>query len=219
MKPDNAGGMHLLLGVTGGIASGKTAVSKMLSELGAPIVDFDVIARQVVEPGKPAWKDIVDHFGEDILLENRTLDRKKLSNIVFNDPEQKKKLEYFTHVPIGETFITQVDDITKKNPDAVIQVAVPLLIENNMQHMFDKILVVYVPGKTQIKRLALRDNISEDDATNIVSNQLPIDDKVQYADFLINNEKPLEETRKQVDTLWRSLNEIQKKIRGEKPCD
>ncbi|MBW1900421.1 MAG: dephospho-CoA kinase [Deltaproteobacteria bacterium] len=180
-------GKHLLLGVTGGIATGKTAVANMLEEMGAPIIDFDVLARKVVEPEEPAWKEIVSFFGEQVLQEDRTLDRKKISGIVFSDIEKRKKLESFTHPRIGEEFMKQVDEITSKTPDAVIQVVIPLLIEGHMQHMFDKILVVY------------------QEAENIIASQLPIDEKLGYADFVVNNEKTLDDARKQVEDLWQDL--------------
>ena len=148
---------RLLLGVTGGIATGKTTVANMLQELGAPIIDFDVIARLVVEPDKPAWKEIVAFFGEQILLEDRTIDRKKLSDTVFRDIEKRKKLESFTHPQIAVEFLKQVGEITAADPNAIIQVVVPLLIELNMQYMFHKLLLVYTPRETQIERLVLRD--------------------------------------------------------------
>jgi len=198
-------GKHLLLGVTGGIATGKTAVANMLEEMGAPIIDFDVLARKVVEPEEPAWKEIVSFFGEQVLQEDRTLDRKKISGIVFSDIEKRKKLESFTHPRIREEFMKQVDEITSKTPDAVIQVVIPLLIEGHMQHMFDKILVVYTPRETQIERLALRDGISKQEAENIIASQLPINEKLGYADFVVNNEKTLDDARKQVEDLWQDL--------------
>lgn len=207
---------RLLLGVTGGIASGKTSVADMLCEMGAPIIDFDVLARLVVEPEKQAWKEIVDYFGKQVLLEDGTLDRKKLSGIVFNDLEKRKKLESFTHPQIGIEFIKQLDKITAKDPNAIIQVVIPLLIEINMQHVFDKLIVVYVPEETQIERLARRDSISKDEASNIVASQLSIDEKVGYADFVIHNEKSLEETGKQVKDLWQELTTLQKGKRRKK---
>lgn len=200
---------RLLLGVTGGIATGKTVVSKMLEEMGAPIIDFDIIARQVVEPEKPAWQEIVAYFGEQVLQEDRNLDRKKLSDIVFQDLEKRKKLEEFTHPRISEEFVRQVNEITNRNPDAIIQVVIPLLIELNLQYRFHKILVVYAPKEMQIERLMKRDGITREVAANILKAQLPIDEKIGYADFVIHNEGSLEETKKQVEGLWESLKKIQ----------
>ena len=199
---------HLVLGVTGGIASGKTTVSAILEELGAPLIDFDVLARQVVEPGKPALKSIVDSFGKEVLQADGTLDRKKLGGIVFNDPEKRKKLESFTHTAIFEKYLNQVNAIAAGNPGAVIQVAVPLLIELNLQSMFDRVLVVYVSPDRQVERLAERDGIRRDDAANILKSQLPIDEKVGQADYVIDNGGTLEKTRRQVEELWEKLQKI-----------
>ena len=200
----------LLLGVTGGIASGKTEVANMLEELGAPIIDFDVIARQVVEPGKPAWQEIVDYFGKQVVQEDDSLDRKKLSNIVFRDMEKRKKLESFTHPRISEEFVRQVNEIAEKTPGAIIQVVIPLLIELNLQYKFHKLMVVYIPEELQIERLVERDGISKEEATNILKAQLPIEEKVGYADYVIHNERSLEETRRQVEDLWQTLKKVQK---------
>ncbi len=205
---------RLLLGVTGGIASGKTTVARMLEEKGAPIIDFDVLARDVVEPDQPAWKQIVAYFGEQVLLEDRTLDRKKLSGIVFTDLEKKKKLEGFTHPQIGILFLQQINEITEKDPDAIVQVVIPLLLEVSMQYMFHKILVVHVPHEMQIERLMGRDGIPREEAETIAASQLPIDEKVGYADFVIRNDASLEETQKQVDKLWEDLKRLQKERKG-----
>ena len=181
-------GSCLLLAVTGGIGSGKSTVSKMLEELGAPIVDLDVIAREVVEPGKDAWKEIIAYFGEEILMEDKSIDRKKLSDIVFRDMEKRRQLERFTHPRIIGEFIGQVNEIAAKSPDAIIQVAFPLLIELNAQHRFHRVLLVYVPEEIQIERLMKRDGITREAARNILDAQIPIDEKLGHADFVIHNE-------------------------------
>ena len=201
---------RLLLGITGGVASGKTTVVDMLAELGAAVIDFDILARQVVEPGKPAWKEIVNYFGEQVLQENRELDRKKLSRIVFQDKQKRKKLEGFIHPRTLEEFIKQVADITQKTPGAIIQADVPLLIELNWQYLFHKIVVVSVSPEKQIERLIKRDNISSEEAHNILSAQLPIDEKAGYADFVIDNGGSLQETKTQVENLWQELQQLQK---------
>jgi len=201
---------RLLVAVTGGIASGKSAVSKMLEKVGAPVIDYDVVAREIVEPGKPAWKDIVACFGEDVLKENRRIDRKKLSDIVFRDTEKRKKLEGFTHPRIIEEAERQADEIARKNPKAIIQVAVPLLIEINIQHKFHKVLLVYVPRETQIERLLKRDAITREAAESILRAQMPIDEKLKYADFVIHNEGTLDETARQVEQVWEELKKCLK---------
>lgn len=201
---------RLLLGVTGGIASGKSTVASMLEELGAYIIDFDVLARQVVEPEQPAWQDIMDYFGAHVFNKDRSLNRKKLSDIVFQDIEKRKKLENFTHPRIMGLFQNRVEEITSSDPDAVIQVVVPLLIEFSNQYRYHKTLVVYVPRKVQIERLVIRDNITKEKAEKILEAQMPIDEKIGYADFVIYNDKSLDETRKQVKDLWEALKRIQK---------
>jgi len=207
------GDNRVLLAVTGGIATGKSTVSAMLEELGAPLIDFDVLARRVVEPGEPAWKDIVDYFGRQVLQEDGTIDRKKLSAIVFRDMEKRKKLESFTHPRIFEEFRRQVGDIAARIPDPIIQVGIPLLIELNLQYRFDKLLVVYLSREMQIERLMKRDGIGREEAENILKAQLSIEEKVGFADFVIHNEGTVEETRRQVLEVWEKLKELQKERR------
>jgi dephospho-CoA kinase len=200
----------LLLGVTGGIASGKSTVANMLGALGAPIVDTDIIARAVVEPGKPAWKEIVAYFGEQVLQKDGFLDRKKLSDIVFRDPERRKALEGFTHPRIRKAVAGKIREIAGNDPDAIIQVVIPLLIESGQRHRYHKTLLVYIPREMQIERLVKRDGINREEAIMRLEAQMPIDEKVAHADFVIHNEHSLEETRKQVEDLWRILKRLQK---------
>ena len=150
------------------------------------------------------------YFGKQVLKEGRQIDQKKLSDIVFRDMEKRKKLEGFTHPRIIEEEARRADEIAEKNPNAIIQVAVPLLIEINLQHKFHKVLLVYVPREIQIERLMKRDGISREAAESILNAQLPIDDKLRYADFVIHNEGTLTETRRQVERVWEELKKAQK---------
>ena len=209
MKPIKKKNKSLLLGVTGGIATGKTTVVCMLEKLGAPVIDFDFLAREVVKPGEPALKDIVGYFGEEVLLRDGSLDREKLSGIVFQEEEKRRILESFTHPRIYEASERQVKKIVEKDPNAIVQLDIPLLIEQNLQHMVHKVLVVYIPREKQIERLIERDKISREVAVDRLKAQLPIDEKLGRADFVINNEKTLEETKKQVEDLWLTLKGIQ----------
>lgn len=201
---------RLLLGVTGSIGTGKSTVAKMLEELGAPIIDFDVLSRIVVEPGKPAYQDIVSFFGEQVLTEDKTLDREKLREIVFRDMEKRKKLESFTHPRIGETYAEQVDQLSKGKDQVIIQVVIPLLIETHMQAMFDHLLMVYAPEEVQLKRLMARDKISQELAESIIRSQMSVEEKKGYCDLIIDNSGSLEETRRQVEEVWKKLMNIQK---------
>jgi dephospho-CoA kinase len=200
---------RILLGVTGGIASGKTTVARMLEELGAPIIDFDLLSRVVVEPGKPAWQEIVSFFGEQVLLPDKTLDRKRISEIVFRDAEKRKKLEGFTHPRIHQEFIRLVKEHTAKNPKVIMQVVIPLLIEANLQSLFHKLLLVYIPPEKQIQRLMERDEISREMAQSILAAQLPIDEKRAYADYIIDNSGTPADTERQVQKTWEKLKAFQ----------
>lgn len=200
---------RLLVGITGGIATGKSTVVKMLKEKGAYVIDFDLLAREVVRPGMPAYKDIVDYFGTQILAEDKTIDRKKLGQIVFQDLEKKKKLESFTHPRIHERFVEELRAITVRDQEAIILADIPLLIEQNLQYIFHKVILVYIPEEIQLERLMERDKITKEQALSIIRSQLPIDEKVGYADYVIDNSGSLSSTQSQVDRLWAELKELQ----------
>lgn len=201
---------QIILGVTGGIASGKTTVCQMLEDLGAPLIDFDVLSRIAVEPGKPAWKEIVAYFGEQVMLEDKTLDRKRLSEIVFSDREKRKKLESFIHHRLLDDYYRLVKKYSAGDPNTIIQSAVPLLFEANLQYLFHHILLVYIPEEMQIERLIKRDGISREMAINMLSSQLPIEEKKSQADFIADNSGSTEETRRQVEEIWSRLKTLQK---------
>ena len=201
---------RVLLGVTGGIATGKTVVAQMLEELGAKMIDFDVLSRIVVEPGKPAWREIVAFFGKQVLKEDQTLDRKKLSEMVFPDREKRRKLEGITHPRIIEEFFRWVKEYASKGPNALIVAVVPLLFEINLQHLFHKILVVYTPEEIQIDRLIKRDRISREIAETILRSQMPIEEKRGCAHYVVDNLGSLEEIRIQIEEVWQKLKQFQK---------
>ncbi|MGQ9509992.1 MAG: dephospho-CoA kinase [Thermodesulfobacteriota bacterium] len=205
-------GRAFLLGVTGGIATGKSTVAQMLKEFGAFTIDCDLLSRKVVEPNKPAWKEILNYFGEGVLLEDRSLNRRVLSEIVFSDPGKRRKLEEITHPKIQDEILREVREHTLKEPEALIAVIVPLLFEVHWNSLFHKTLLVYAPEKLQIKRLMERDQISREIALKIIHSQMSIEEKKAYADYIIDNSGSLEETRRQVKEIWNKLKKIQKEL-------
>jgi dephospho-CoA kinase len=202
----------LMVAVTGSIACGKSTVSRMLQDLGAPLIDFDRIAREVVMPGTPGYDRIVSDFGDRVVQPGGALDRKALSEIVFADEKKRHHLEQITHPLIFDTFARRLTDLAAARPDAVIQVAVPLLIEMNMQHLFDRVIVVYLSRDIQLERLAARDNISLEAAAAIISSQLSPDEKKQYADHVIDNRFDRNHTRDQVNQVWQQLQQDKKQL-------
>jgi dephospho-CoA kinase len=197
----------ILLGVTGGIATGKSTVTGMLEEMGARLIDFDVLSRVVVRPGKPAYEEIVSFFGKEVLLADKTLDRKKLKEIIFQDLEKLRKLERFTHPRIWDEFLLQIEGYAREKEPFIIQVAVTLLIETNMQSLFDHLLMVYVPAEVQLKRLIERDDISQELAWNIIRSQMSVEEKKGYCDLIVDNSGSLEQTRQQVEEIWLKLTQ------------
>jgi dephospho-CoA kinase len=206
MQRSSSASRNLYLGLTGGIASGKSLVAAMLRERGAEIIDFDLLAREVVEPGKPAHAEIAAFFGKGVLQEDGSLDRKKLAAVVFANPEKRARLESFTHPRIRQQYLKRVESHEKGPGRRVVVAVVPLLIEASMQEMFDEIALVYLSEQQQIERLVSRDGIGEEEARQILAAQLPGEKKKPYADHLIDNSGTPEQTRRQVDALWRRLN-------------
>jgi dephospho-CoA kinase len=203
-------GGHVILGVTGGIASGKTTVARMLEELGARVIDFDRLARQIVEPGKPALKEIAAFFGDGVLGSDGRLDRRRLGSLVFQDEKKRKELERITHPRIVAAFHEQVRAMAEKGPPLIIQAVIPLLFEANLGHLVHKVLLVYIPREMQVERLMSRDGISREAAENVLQAQWPIDEKVPLSDFVIRNDRSLEVTRRQVEALWEEMRKRHK---------
>ena len=199
----------LLVGLTGGIATGKSTVADMFGDSGAVIIDFDLLAREIVEPGRKSWRLITEYFGNDILNPDRTINRKKLSGIVFNDSKKRDKLESFTHPFIWDEFIMMLKKSTRIEKQEIILAVVPLLIEGDMHDLFLKNIVVYSSPEIQVKRLMDRNGISRELADIILKSQMPIDQKIRYGDFIIKNEGSLEETAKEVNELWKCLKKLQ----------
>ncbi|MFC5558331.1 dephospho-CoA kinase [Ureibacillus thermophilus] len=193
----------MIIGLTGSIASGKSTVSNMLKEYGFPIVDADLVARQVVEPGSETLQKIAEVFGKEILTENGELDRKKLGAIIFNNEEKRQLLNSIIHPAIRKEMLRQRDEHLANGEKTVIM-DIPLLFESKLQHFVDKILVVSVSEDVQLQRLMERNQLTEEEAKARIQSQLPLSVKEQGADAVINNNGTIDETRKQLEQI---LNE------------
>lgn len=187
--------MAFILGVTGGIATGKSTVVDVFRKAGVPIVDGDLIAREIVEPGQPALNALVAAFGEEILTEDR-LNRKKLGEIVFNDPAKRQLLDRLLDGYLRGAITDQIEDAAKTAPLVVADI--PLLYEADYQQYMDQVAVVYIPKELQLTRLMQRDHLTEEAALQRMKSQLSIEEKRQKADFLFDNQGTREETRQQV---------------------
>lgn len=197
----------IIAGITGTIGTGKSTVAAMFGDLGAFIIDADKIAREVVEPGKPAWQAIIDSFGQSILNSDRTINRQELADIVFKDHAKLQTLNSIVHPQVLSEDQRLVEERKTVDPDGLIIKDIPLLLEMGRdvaKLLVDRIIVVYASPEIQLKRLIAR-GVNEIDARNRIQNQIPVKDKMQFADFVINNDGTLEETRVQVKVIYNQL--------------
>ena len=194
------------VGLTGGIACGKSTVSRMLEACGAAIVDADRIAREVVRPGTPALDEIREAFGAGVLTPEGELDRKRLGSIVFADPKARRRLESITHPRIRAEMLRQMTEWNEKDPDKLVVLDIPLLYESGLENKYDfaEIIVVYIPREMQIERLMQRDGLSRQEAERRLAAQWPIEEKRSRADVVIDNSGTLQDTERQVRAYYAS---------------
>jgi dephospho-CoA kinase len=190
-----------LVGLTGGIASGKSHVATLLSEFGASVIDADQVAREVVIPGSPGLRQIVVFFGEEVLMSSGELDRQKLGEIVFKDPAKRIQLEQILH-PLIKKRTTQL--IAEQETDLVVY-AVPLLIEAKVDYPFDAVVTVEAGVENQISRLMSSRSMSEPEAARRIQAQTSSGEREAIADFIIDSSGTKEQTREQVNELWQNL--------------
>ncbi len=193
-----------IIGLTGGIASGKSTVGALFSKRGIPVIDADALSRAIVEPGQPALDDIVDAFGASILNDDGTLDRNSLGDIVFQDPDARTTLEAITHPRIAQAMMEQAQQAFSDGHPFVLYEAA-LLVESGSHQWLDALIVVDISPATQLQRLRQRDDLSATAAQQRIDAQMPLDEKRKAADFLIDNDQDLEHTRRQVDELCQQL--------------
>lgn len=199
----------LKVGLTGGIATGKSFVLGVLHELGCEVMDADQTAREVVEPGQPAFKEIIANFGNEIVGEDGKLDRPKLGAIIFNNAAQREKLNSIVHPKVFEAQAGWLAEIESRNPQAIVIVDAALMIETGSYQRFDKLIVVYCEPKIQLERLMARNNLTLDEATARISSQMPSSEKLKFANFTINTSFGFEDTRSQVEMLYEQLRKLQ----------
>jgi dephospho-CoA kinase len=195
----------ILVGLTGGVATGKSTVAKMFKQGGAAVINADLLARQVVEPGKPAWRAIVKLFGKTVLNHDRSLDRQALGSIVFHNPKKRRQLERIIHPRVAREQQRLVRWIAKRKPHAVVIYEVPLLFEAGVDKRVDKIIVVTVDRNTQIARLKKRNGLSRAEALRRIRSQMPLAKKTQQADHVLNGTLSRPSLRKQVGQIFKSL--------------
>lgn len=195
--------LTLVIGLTGGIASGKSTVSQMIKEQGIRVVDADVISKEAVGKGTPALHHIVQTFGEGVLLPNGELDRQQLGAIIFSNEEKRKQLNAIVHPEVRKEMLRQRDEGINSRETFVV-LDIPLLFESQLESLVDRIIVVYTTPELQLSRLMNRNDLSEEEALNRIHSQQPLEEKCKKADHVIENTQDLAFIRKQLQNI---LNE------------
>lgn len=195
-----------LIGLTGGVGSGKSTVADMFRQLGAAIVDADEATHAVYEPGTPGFDAIVREFGMDFVRDGR-IDRQKLGDLVFRDPQARRRLNSIVHPLVRQWMAERTADAVERGAEVVIQ-DVPLLFENGLQGLFSSVILVYADPGTQLARLLEDRGVTLVRANRMLASQMSIDEKRSLADFVIENDGTLEDTRRQVDEVWTKVRSL-----------
>ncbi|GFN30124.1 dephospho-CoA kinase [Paenibacillus xylaniclasticus] len=198
------------IGLTGGIACGKSTVSAMLVERGARLVDADQVAREVVLPGEPALRAVAERFGQAVLHEDGTLNRQALGAIVFGQEDKRSELEAILHPAIRQRMREQMERWEREDSDAIIIADIPLLYETGQQTSYEGVIVVYVPVELQRARLMSRNGFTAEEADSRIRSQMNIERKRELADWVIDNSGSIEQTRELVARLWDELGRSRK---------
>lgn len=198
----------LNVGLTGGIASGKSSAAQLFVQKGACLIDADLIARDVVRPGEEGFQPVVDAFGSDLMTPLGELDRVKLGAVVFYDPKKRKLLDAMLHPFIIGRIFSRLGELNDRGYPGIVIADIPLLFECGLQERFDKTVLVYADPETQKQRLICRNSISPESALQRLGSQLPIDAKRQQADYIIENTGSLDELEAQVSAVWSALTGI-----------
>ncbi len=209
----------LIVGLTGGVASGTSTVAKVWLEEGAYIIDADQIARDLVQPQSPTWQELVRIFGERILQTDGSLHRKALADIVFSDPEKRNRLNQLLHPRIKEETRQRLESIGRNDPEAIVVIDAALLVETGAYREVDHLVVVHATQAEQIERLRKREGVELEEALRIVSAQMPLEEKLKVADSVIRTEGSLEDTRQKARKAFRELKRLAREkhsTRGER---
>jgi dephospho-CoA kinase len=196
----------IIVGLTGSVGTGKSTVTNFFKEMGAYIIDWDELARKVTRPHLKAWKEIVEYFGKGILNDDLTINRQKLADMAFSDKEKVEKLNQIVHPYVFKDDERITNKIKSLDPDALIIKDIPLLLEVARHIFVDKVVVVSASEQTQLRRLEEK-GMSRKDARNRIKFQLPLEEKIKAADFVINNDGPPEETKRQVEEIYSLLRQ------------
>jgi dephospho-CoA kinase len=194
----------LKVAITGGAGSGKSTVARMFKELGAEVLDADAAARDAVAAGTPAWRELRRLFGDGYFNPNGSLNRSKLAQKVFADPEARRRLDDLIHPLVAQELQSKVTDLERRGADLVL-VEVPLLFEIGGERTFDRVIVVAAPEAERIRRLRDRDHRADPEIRGILAAQWPLADKVARADYVVDNGGELVKTRRQVENIWGKL--------------
>jgi dephospho-CoA kinase len=202
----------LSVGLTGGIATGKSHVAELLRELGCEVMDADLIAHQAIEPGQPAYREIVNEFGRGVVDENGTIDRARLGAVVFADPSRLKRLNAIVHPRVIEAQERWLAGLAARSPGAIAVVDAALLIEAGAHRRFNKLVVVFCRPELQLERLMTRNRLTREEAMARIAAQMPMAEKLKYADYTINTSGRFVDTRQQVERLYTELRRQQEGI-------
>jgi dephospho-CoA kinase len=192
-----------LAGLTGGIATGKTTVANLFREKGIYIIDADLIAREVVKKGMPAWRMIKEEFGDEILREDGELDRKKLGSIVFSSKEKIQKLNSIVHPFVRERMMEEIERAISMEKNILLDI--PLLFENGIHQWLRPVILVYAPLEVQIERLMKRDGLSREECEKRIRAQMSIEEKKKLADYIIDNSSDISKTKRQVEEVYEKI--------------
>ncbi len=197
----------IIVGLTGGIASGKSLVAKIFKDLGAYAIDADRIVHELLEPGQEAWREVLAYFGGSIELPDKTIDRRTLGEIVFNDPEKRAWLNRCLHPKVFAVYTARVRHLHERHPDAVVVFDAALLIETGFQNKMDKVVVVYADEDQQLKRLMEREHFTREQALLRIRSQMPLAEKRELADYVIDNRGTRENTEYQARSVFAELKQ------------